>query len=44
MYPPMAEALALPPEHHLHGAMMIGYPKVTYHRLPTRREPKIAWR
>ena len=28
----------------LFGAMMIGYPKYLYHRLPLRDEPQITWR
>ncbi len=43
-YPPMMAALNLPPGHQCFGAMMVGYPRFRYHRLPTRREPAIAWR
>jgi nitroreductase/NAD-dependent dihydropyrimidine dehydrogenase PreA subunit len=43
-YPPMSEALELPPGHHVTGAMMIGWPKLTYQRLPLRNEPVIMWR
>ena len=43
-WPPLAEALALPPGHAFHGAMMVGVPKYRYHRLPGRREPQIDWR
>ncbi|MEN8136195.1 MAG: nitroreductase family protein [Thermodesulfobacteriota bacterium] len=28
----------------LFGAMMIGYPKYCYHRLPLRDEPQVTWR
>lgn len=44
MFPPMIEALGLPEGHECFGAMMVGYPKFTYHRLPTRNTPPIAWR
>ena len=27
-----------------YGAMMVGYPKFAYHRLPTRKTPVIDWR
>ncbi len=43
-FPPMMEALALPPGHQSFGAMMVGYPKFKYHRLPTRTTPTITWR
>ena len=43
-YPPMQEALALPENHQSYGALMIGYPKYYYQRLPLRNDPKIAWK
>ncbi len=43
-FPAMAEALALPDGHQCFGAMMVGYPKFSYKRLPTRKEPPITWR
>lgn len=43
-FPPMMEALALPAGHQSFGAMMVGYPKFRYHRLPTRTAPNITWR
>jgi len=43
-YPPMQQALALPEGHQSFGAMMVGYPKFQYHRLPLRNEAKITWR
>ena len=42
-YPPMTELLSVPEGHRCYGAMMVGYPKLTFHRLPTRRPPKIKW-
>jgi nitroreductase/NAD-dependent dihydropyrimidine dehydrogenase PreA subunit len=44
MWPPMRNAVDLPERHTCFGAMMIGYPKYTYHRLPLRNEPRITWR
>jgi nitroreductase len=41
---PMREAISLPEGHISFGAMMLGYPKYKYHRLPLRKEPKITWR
>ncbi len=43
-YPPLLTALALPQDHLPYGAMMIGYPKYNYQRLPLRNEPRITWR
>jgi len=43
-YPPMQKALALPEGHQSFGAMMVGYPKFQYHRLPLRNDPRITWR
>ena len=43
-FPPMMEALLLPQGHQCMGAMMVGYPKFRYHRLPLRKPPKITWR
>ena len=43
-FPPMQEALALPPGHQAFGSMMVGYPKFSYHRLPLRNPPAISWR
>jgi len=43
-YRPMREALRLPQGHHCLGAMMIGYPKHKFSRIPLRNEPKITWR
>lgn len=43
-FPPMQEALALPPGHQAFGSMMVGCPKFSYHRLPLRNPPAISWR
>jgi nitroreductase/NAD-dependent dihydropyrimidine dehydrogenase PreA subunit len=43
-WPPMQEALDLPEGHISFGAMMVGYPKFKYQRLPLRNEPQIIWR
>ena len=44
LYPPMMEALHLPEGHGSLGAMMIGYPKYRYARIPLKKEPSIIWR
>lgn len=43
-WPPLQKALALPEGNACFGAMMIGYPKYTYHRMPLRKEADITWR
>ena len=42
-YPPLFEALGLPAEHRAFGAVMVGYPKLKYQRLPLRNQPRITW-
>ena len=44
LFPPMQEALDLPGGEVSFGAMMVGYPKYKYHRMPVRNEPVITWR
>ncbi len=44
IWPPMQTAIGLPSGHISYGAMMVGYPKFQYHRLPLRNEAKITWR
>ncbi|MCJ7500889.1 nitroreductase family protein [bacterium] len=41
-WPPLAEALNFPEGHKSFGAMMVGYPKYRYHRLPMRNEAKVS--
>ena len=43
-YAPVKEMLKLPEGHASFGAMMVGYPKYRYHRLPLRNVPSITWR
>jgi nitroreductase/NAD-dependent dihydropyrimidine dehydrogenase PreA subunit len=43
VHPPLFEALGLPAGHKAFGAVMVGYPKLRYQRLPLRREPKVKW-
>jgi nitroreductase/Pyruvate/2-oxoacid:ferredoxin oxidoreductase delta subunit len=43
-WPPLQAELALPEEYATFGAMMVGYPKYKYYRLPTRKEPEIVWK
>lgn len=41
--PEIKEALGIPAGHPHHYPMMVGYPKVKYHRLPERKAPRIKW-
>ena len=43
-WPPMREALGLPEGTVSYGAMMMGYPKYGYRRLPRRHEAQVTWR
>ena len=42
-WPPLLQALAIPDEQAICGAMLLGYPKHQYHRLPLRKQPAVAW-
>lgn len=44
VFPPMIQALGLPEEHQVFGAMMLGYPKFKYHRIPLRKKPVVIWK
>ena len=44
MWPPLQETLGLPQGHVSFGAMMVGYPRFKYHRIPPRRTARIKWR
>lgn len=44
VFPPLQKALGLPSGHLSFGAMMVGYPQVSYQRLPLRNPPVITWR
>ena len=41
--PSLKEVLGIPAQHPYHYPMMLGYPKVKYHRLPERKPPKITY-
>ena len=43
-WPPLQDALALPEGQIVCGAMMIGYPRYRYYRLPSRNEAQVTWR
>lgn len=41
---PLRQALALPDGQELTAAMMVGYPRLRYQRLPERRAARVVWR
>lgn len=43
-WPPLKEAFGVPQETQNHYPMMLGYPKLGYHRVPERKRPRITWR
>ncbi len=42
-YPPLRQALQLPEENEVYGAMLVGYSKYSYYRVPLRKKPAITW-
>ncbi len=43
-FPQLIAALDLPEGHQTFGAMMIGYPKYSYYKIPPRNAARIIWR
>jgi nitroreductase len=43
-YAPVFEALELPAGHRAFGAVMLGYPKFKYPRIPVRNPPRVNWK
>ena len=43
-YQPLLNALALPEDHQLYGAMIFGYPRFPYFKIPARKEARVVWR
>ncbi len=43
MSPTVNKALNLPQGHRCQGAMMVGYPRYQYHRIPLRNEAPVQW-
>jgi nitroreductase/NAD-dependent dihydropyrimidine dehydrogenase PreA subunit len=43
-YPPLQKELGLPADHASYGAMLVGYPKFKYYRIPVRGDAKITWK
>lgn len=42
-FPALRKAIALPEGHKVHGALMAGYPKYEYRRIPVRRPSPVTW-
>jgi len=43
-WPPLQKELGLPEGHTSYGAMMVGYSKYKYYRIPLRRQARISWK
>lgn len=43
-YQPLLDLLDIPPKHKVVGALMVGYPKYKYHRMPERQHLKVDFR
>lgn len=43
-YQPLLDALALPEGHRAYGAMIFGYPRFPYFKIPPRKEARVTWR
>jgi nitroreductase/NAD-dependent dihydropyrimidine dehydrogenase PreA subunit len=43
-HPPLREALGIPADHSVFGALMYGFPRYRYHRVPPRLVARIEWR
>lgn len=41
---PLLDALALPEGYHLYGAMIFGYPRFPYFKIPPRKDTRVIWR
>lgn len=42
-HPPIRRFLGIPGDHGLYGAMVMGYPRFRYPRIPARKQPKLTW-
>jgi nitroreductase len=43
-YPPLKEFIGLRKRHNCYGAIMLGYPRYRYYRVPARNAARIIWR
>lgn len=44
IHQPVRDKIALPEGHQCYGAVMLGYPKYSYTRIPARKEAQISWK
>ena len=42
-FPALKEAVALPEDQQVYGALMVGYPKYRHQRIPVRKPARITW-
>lgn len=43
LHPPLRQALAVPPDYTVHGALMLGHRQFTYRRIPPRKPLSVQW-
>lgn len=43
-YPPLIQALGIPSNHQVFGALIFGYPKWQHHTIPHRPDVRVSWR
>ena len=43
-YPSILDYLGVPSHHAVFGAMMVGYPRFHYQRIPVRNPPQVTWK
>lgn len=43
-HPPLRKALGIPCDHSVYGALMMGFPRYQYHRIPPRKKAHVEWR
>ena len=42
-FDPLKQFMNLPRDHKVYAALMLGYPRFKYHRIPSRQVPKVRW-
>ncbi|MBN1365507.1 MAG: nitroreductase family protein [Syntrophaceae bacterium] len=43
-YPPLTQVLEIPSQNWVYGALVVGYPRPRFFRMPLRRPPRVTWK
>ena len=43
LHTPIKEALGIQQDHKVYGAIVVGYPKYAYKKIPQRNLPNVVW-